>query len=412
MSIELGIASYIFGKTSDFALSSFFESIGFKDRQDIRRLEKFVKEFKEYIVARHKDNPDFERIMNFWSQNHIFEKIFLSTFNPEMSYMDFKDSIEYVDYLNKSEIEFSDLLMEELYDELFQLITALSEDSKVTILAIQKPILDMQNKNQKIIKDKLDEILKKIDEKISKGREEDEKNFFNEILQQTNSTESLSLNIIGGFSGGFWNKYEVENFDNSRECIRKLIIDKKFENIQLNNCMDYLKDYNAILAILDTLDSNEEEFDRIEEMAINAKRHIKNFDKTLEKIHRCLRLYFDSDIQNAGVIESTTDFKNLLERMLNRGSLRTVGKKYQFFINRKDNIYFNVYLSNEEIDYVNKQDEELLFFAKCGGDYFDIESFNKHTKISIVAEMLLELVDKKNLSAKYYKIGNYLIGEG
>lgn len=412
MSIELGIASYIFGKISDFALSSFFESIGFKDRQDIRRLEKFVKEFKEYIVARHKDNPDFERIMNFWSQNHIFEKIFLSTFNPEMNYMDFKDSIEYVDYLNKSEIEFSDLLMEKFYNELLQLITVLSEDSKVTILAIQKPILDMQNKNQKIIKGKLDEILKKIDEKISKGREEDEENFFNEILQQTNSSESLSLNIIGGFSGGFWNKYEVENFDNSRECIRQLIIDKKFENIQLNNCMDYLKDYNAILAILDTLDSNEEEFDRIEEMAINAKRHIKNFDKKLEKIHRCLRLYFDSDIQNAGVIESTTDFKNLLERMLNRGSSRTVGKKYQLFINRKDNIYFNVYLSKEEIDYVNKQDEELLFFAKCGGDYFNIESFNKHTKISIVAEMLLELVDKKNLSAKYYKIGNYLIGEG
>ena len=411
MSIELGIASYIFGKTSDFALSSFFESIGFKDRQDIRRLEKFVKEFKEYIVARHKDNPDFERIMNFWSQNHIFEKIFLSTLNPETNYMDFKDSIEYVDYLNKSEIEFSDLLMEELYDELFQLITALSEDSKVTILAIQKPILDMQNKNQKIIKDKLDEILKKIDEKISIGKEEDEENFFNEILQQTNSSESLSLNIIGGFSGGLWNKYEIENFDNSREYIRNLIMDKKFENIHLNNYMDYLNDYNYILAKLDTLNSNEEEFDRVEEMVIKAKDHIESFDKTLEKIQRCLQLYSNSDIQNAGVIESTTDFKNLLERMLNRDSFRTVGKKYQFFINRKD-IYFNVYLSKEEIDYVNKHDEKLLFFAKCGGDYFDIESFNKHTKISIIAEMLLELVDKKNLSDKYYKIGNYLIGEG
>lgn len=411
MSIELGIASYIFGKTSDFALSSFFESIGFKDRQDIRRLEKFVKEFKEYIVARHKDNPDFERIMNFWSQNHIFEKIFLSTLNPETNYMDFKDSIEYVDYLNKSEIEFSDLLMEELYDELFQLITALSEDSKVTILAIQKPILDMQNKNQKIIKDKLDEILKKIDEKISIGKEEDEENFFNEILQQTNSSESLSLNIIGGFSGGLWNKYEIENFDDSREYIRNLIMDKKFENIHLNNYMDYLNDYNYILAKLDTLNSNEEEFDRVEEMVIKAKDHIESFDKTLEKIQRCLQLYSNSDIQNAGVIESTTDFKNLLERMLNRDSFRTVGKKYQFFINRKD-IYFNVYLSKEEIDYVNRQDEKLLFFAKCGGDYFDIESFNKHTKISIIAEMLLELVDKKNLSDKYYKIGNYLIGEG
>lgn len=411
MSIELGITSYIFGKTADFALSSFFKSIGFKDRQAIRRLEKFVKEFKEDIVARHKDNPGFERVMNFWSQNHIFEEIILLTLNREMNYIDFKDSIEYVDYLNKSEIEFSDLLMKELYDELLQIITALSEDSKVTILAIQKPILDAQKKNQKIIEDKLDEI-KKIGENISKGREEDEENFSNKILQQTNSSESLSLNIIGGFSGGFWNKYEIENFDNSRECIRKLIIDKKFENIQLNNCMDYLKDYNAILAILDNLDSNEEEFDRIEEMAIDAKRHIKNFDKTLEKIHRCLRLYFDSDIHYAGVIKSTTDFKNLLERMLNRGSLGTVGKKYQFFINRKDNIYFNVYLSKEEIDYINKRDEKLLFFAKCGGDYFDIESFNKHTKISIVTEMLLELVDKKNLSAKYYQIGSYLIGEG
>ena len=269
----------------------------------------------------------------------------------------------------------------------------------------------MQNKNQKIIKDKLDEILKKIDEKISIGKEEDEENFFNEILQQTNSSESLSLNIIGGFSGGLWNKYEIENFDNSREYIRNLIMDKKFENIHLNNYMDYLNDYNYILAKLDTLNSNEEEFDRVEEMVIKAKDHIESFDKTLEKIQRCLQLYSNSDIQNAGVIESTTDFKNLLERMLNRDSFRTVGKKYQFFINRKD-IYFNVYLSKEEIDYVNKQDEKLLFFAKCGGDYFDIESFNKHTKISIIAEMLLELVDKKNLSDKYYKIGNYLIGEG
>lgn len=181
MSIELGITSYIFGKTADFALSSFFKSIGFKDRQAIRRLEKFVKEFKEDIVARHKDNPGFERVMNFWSQNHIFEEIILLTLNREMNYIDFKDSIEYVDYLNKSEIEFSDLLMKELYDELLQIITALSEDSKVTILAIQKPILDAQKKNQKIIEDKLDEI-KKIGENISKGREEDEENFSNKIL--------------------------------------------------------------------------------------------------------------------------------------------------------------------------------------------------------------------------------------
>lgn len=176
--------------------------------------------------------------------------------------------------------------------------------------------------------------------------------------------------------------------------------------------MDYLNDYNNILAELDTLNSNEEEFDRVEEMVTRAKHYIESFDKTLEKIQRCLQLYFNSEIQYSEVVGSTIDLKNLLERMLNRGSLTTEGKKYQFFIDPKDNIYFNVYLSKEEIDFINQHDEKLLIFAQCGGDYVNLGSFNKHSKISIIAEMLLELVDKKNLPAKYYKIGNYLIGEG
>lgn len=413
MNIDLGIASYIFGKTADFALNSFFKAMGYKDEQNIRRLEKTVKDFKEYINGRHKDNPNFERILNFWSKNNLFENILLLSCNTEMNYLDFKDSLEYGDDLNKSEKEFSEQLMDELYTELCKLITELSEDSKLTILAIQWPILDAQNRNHKIVEDKLDEIKKIIDENNSKGREEDEENYFHKNLQQINDkSESLSLNIIGGFSGGIWNRYEIENFDNSREFIRKLIIDKKFENISLNNCMDYLKDYNNILAVLNALDSNEEEFDRVEEMTIVAQRHIENFNKTLEKIQRCLRLYFDSEIQYTGVVESSTDFKNLLEQMLNRGQLTTETKKYQLFINRKDGIYFNVYLSKEDIDYINQHDEKMLIFAQCGGDYVNLASFNKQTKISIVAEMLLELVDKKNLSAKYYKIGNYLISEG
>ena len=46
--------------------------------------------------------------------------------------------------------------------------------------------------------------------------------------------------------------------------------------------MDYLNDYNGILTILDNLDGNKDEFDKIETMAIVAKRHIENFNMTLK----------------------------------------------------------------------------------------------------------------------------------
>ena len=394
-------------------LDKLLEGLGIDEKLETQKIQNAVNDFEKYILERHGDNPSYEGIAKFWKENQVSENIFSIILDTKKDYSDFKDSLNYDDYLNQSEKELSIELMDLLYSKLLELITELSNDSKSTILAILKPILDGQNRMEKNIVDRFAKFDEKINEYITKGREENEENFFHENLQQIDSnSESLSLNIIGGFSGGLWNKYEIENFDNSREYIRKLIIGKKFENIHLNNCMDYLNDYNYILAKLDTLNSNEEEFDRVEEMVIKAKNHIESFDKSLEKIQRCLQLYFNSEIQYTEVVGSTIDFKNLLERMLNRGSLTTEGKKYQFFIDPKDNIYFNVYLSKEEIDFINQHDEKLLIFAQCGGDYVNLGSFNKHTKISIIAEMLLELVDKNNLPAKYYKIGNYLIGEG
>ena len=394
-------------------LDKLLEGLGIDEKFETQKIQNAVNDFEKYILERHGDNPSYEGIAKFWKENQVSENIFSIILDTKKDYSDFKDSLNYDDYLNQSEKELSIELMDLLYSKLLELITELSNDSKSTILAILKPILDGQNRMEKNIVDRFAKFDEKINEYITKGREENEENFFQENLQQIDSnSESLSLNIIGGFSGGLWNKYEIENFDNSREYIRKLIIGKKFENIHLNNCMDYLNDYNYILAKLDTLNSNEEEFDRVEEMVIKAKNHIESFDKSLEKIQRCLQLYFNSEIQYTEVVGSTIDFKNLLERMLNRGSLTTEGKKYQFFIDPKDNIYFNVYLSKEEIDFINQHDEKLLIFAQCGGDYVNLGSFNKHTKISIIAEMLLELVDKNNLPAKYYKIGNYLIGEG
>lgn len=398
------LLSFIFDFTGG-DLDKFLKGLGIDEKLDCSKIQKAVNDFEKHILERHGDNPSYDGIAKFWKENQVSENIFSITLDPKKHYYEFKDSLNYNDCLNQSEKELFISLMDQLYSELLELIRKLSDDSKSTILAILKPILDGQSRMEKNIVDRFAKLDEKINEYITKSREEN-------LQRIDNNSESLSLNIIGGFSGGFWNKYEIENFDNSREYIRKLIIDKKFNNIHLNNCMDYLNDYNNILAELDTLNSNEEEFDRVEEMVTRAKHYIESFDKTLEKIQRCLQLYFNSEIQYSEVVGSTIDLKNLLERMLNRGSLTTEGKKYQFFIDPKDNIYFNVYLSKEEIDFINQHDEKLLIFAQCGGDYVNLGSFNKHSKISIIAEMLLELVDKKNLPAKYYKIGNYLIGEG
>ena len=398
------LLSFIFDFTGG-DLDKFLKGLGIDEKLDCSKIQKAVNDFEKHILERHGDNPSYDGIAKFWKENQVSENIFSITLDPKKHYYEFKDSLNYNDCLNQSEKELFISLMDQLYSELLELIRKLSDDSKSTILAILKPILDGQSRMEKNIADRFAKLDEKINEYITKSREEN-------LQRIDNNSESLSLNIIGGFSGGFWNKYEIENFDNSREYIRKLIIDKKFNNIHLNNCMDYLNDYNNILAELDTLNSNEEEFDRVEEMVTRAKHYIESFDKTLEKIQRCLQLYFNSEIQYSEVVGSTIDLKNLLERMLNRGSLTTEGKKYQFFIDPKDNIYFNVYLSKEEIDFINQHDEKLLIFAQCGGDYVNLGSFNKHSKISIIAEMLLELVDKKNLPAKYYKIGNYLIGEG
>ena len=213
-------------------LDKLLEGLGIDEKFETQKIQNAVNDFEKYILERHGDNPSYEGIAKFWKENQVSENIFSIILDTKKDYSDFKDSLNYDDYLNQSEKELSIELMDLLYSKLLELITELSNDSKSTILAILKPILDGQNRMEKNIVDRFAKFDEKINEYITKGREENEENFFHENLQQIDSnSESLSLNIIGGFSGGLWNKYEIENFDNSREYIRKLIIGKKFENI-------------------------------------------------------------------------------------------------------------------------------------------------------------------------------------
>ena len=80
------------------------------------------------------------------------------TLDTKKDYSVFKDSLSYDDHLNQSEKELSISLMDQLYDELSESIRELSDDSKSTILAILKPILDQQNRMEKKILERLDKI--------------------------------------------------------------------------------------------------------------------------------------------------------------------------------------------------------------------------------------------------------------
>ena len=75
MNVDFGVASYLFGKSADFLFDTFFAKLGFKNDKDRKKLKKIVNEFKVSINAQHKENPDFENIMSFWEENHIFEEL-------------------------------------------------------------------------------------------------------------------------------------------------------------------------------------------------------------------------------------------------------------------------------------------------------------------------------------------------
>lgn len=140
-------------------LDKLLEGLGIDEKFETQKIQNAVNDFEKYILERHGDNPSYEGIAKFWKENQVSENIFSIILDTKKDYSDFKDSLNYDNYLNQSEKELSIELMDLLYSKLLELITELSNDSKSTILAILKPILDGQNRMEKNIL----ELLNKID---------------------------------------------------------------------------------------------------------------------------------------------------------------------------------------------------------------------------------------------------------
>ena len=71
MSIDLGIASYLFGKVSDMTWSNLYDNLGIKEETDSKALKKALNDFRDYIINRHKENPNFEDVLKFWDDHQI-----------------------------------------------------------------------------------------------------------------------------------------------------------------------------------------------------------------------------------------------------------------------------------------------------------------------------------------------------
>ena len=153
------LLSFIFDFTGG-DLDKFLKGLGIDEKLDCSKIQKAVNDFEKHILERHGDNPSYDGIAKFWKENQVSENIFSITLDPKKYYYDFKDSLNYNDCLNQSEKELFISLMDQLYSELSELIRKLSDDSKSTILAILKPILD----GQKNIVDQLDKIKKEVEE--------------------------------------------------------------------------------------------------------------------------------------------------------------------------------------------------------------------------------------------------------
>ena len=171
MFLDLGITSYLFGKIADFSWNQFYDSLGLQEKADKKSLKKFIEDYRDYMIDRHKDNPYFEEVLRFWETNHIVEEILMIEYHLKSkfaTYDDFKNALEdqYPQTFNKS---FSISLMDELDKKLIDLVREMSQFSQ-SDTAVFANIVNISNKESNSeIESSLEEIAKLLHEFSAKN---------------------------------------------------------------------------------------------------------------------------------------------------------------------------------------------------------------------------------------------------
>lgn len=129
--IELGITSYLFGKSADFVYDLFYEKLDVRERSNRKKLKQFIEDYKSEILQRHKENPDFEQIENFWKENQVVEKLIDIRYLRKGKYKNYN---EFSTYLQKMNYEMNRALCFELLEQFDErLKTTIEEMSSNTV---------------------------------------------------------------------------------------------------------------------------------------------------------------------------------------------------------------------------------------------------------------------------------------
>ena len=166
MFLDLGITSYLFGKIADFSWNQFYDSLGLQEKADKKSLKKFIEDYRDYMIDRHKDNPYFEEVLRFWETNHIVEEILMIEYHLKSTfatYDDFKNALEdqYPQTFNKS---FSISLMDELDKKFIDLVRKMSQFSQSDIAVIANVINTLNKESNSEIVSSIEELLKQLQE--------------------------------------------------------------------------------------------------------------------------------------------------------------------------------------------------------------------------------------------------------
>ncbi|HEM5490768.1 TPA: hypothetical protein U1617_001327 [Streptococcus suis] len=239
--VELGIASYLFGKIADFSIGSLLDNFDIRDKKEKKELEKFIEDFKKELLSRHKENPDFEQIEKFWKDQDVVGELFkiyyLRTSSYE-NYPQFKTNLKKLDYEMNSDLCFS--LMDQFDKGLKLAIEDISNFSKADI-ATQKILIEEVLSNSKQINSANSQVVAKENESMAEKVVESESDIDVPLLETENmydKRQHLASSIFFG-EEKFAMAFPEVSGDFKIYTDKKIIqnrLEHFFENINYSRC--------------------------------------------------------------------------------------------------------------------------------------------------------------------------------
>lgn len=244
------ITSYIFGKVADFALSSLMTKLDIKDKEDRKKIEKAIKDFKKQLTDRHIENPYYEDVISLWEEHQVCEELLKICYKRYRSDSKFKSYSEFKEYLSEKFEErtavkdFSNNLMDELEKCLYDTVKDTSNFTQADMAAmhsmITEPIINEIHKlpennssftqrvpeNNKTTRQQLEQEKTKSLPLNSDFNVEKEVDEIKRILQEYFLIGNYKENLQKFFSDGYKNYYPVKKKE------QHFTFDEKFTAIE------------------------------------------------------------------------------------------------------------------------------------------------------------------------------------